>query len=173
MTLGHLGQLNEIHCDSRTHKVLSNFTSTLGHFLGVHRLWSFQAYIFNLSLLIFFVLGYLRTFCFFCLSFLPSLLRRDSRKNERFTKKMFHVGQNSKIPLRIRQKYLQIILKFAECGPLCEGTGKLIMNYEMLRLGRTFSCSQKVLITNHRPRQKKSTIAADNHPFPNLVSVLW
>jgi len=136
-------------------KVLSNFTSTLEYFFGVHRSWSFQEYIFNLSLLIFFVLGYLRTFYFFCLIFLPSLWRRDSRKNERFTKEIFHVGQNSKIPIRIGQKYLQIILKFAKCGPPCEGTGKLIMNYGMLRLGPTFNYSQKVLITNHQPRQKK------------------
>jgi len=47
MTLGHLGQFDEIHCDSRTHKVLSNYMLMSGLFFVVHCVWSFQVHTFN------------------------------------------------------------------------------------------------------------------------------
>jgi len=45
---------------------------------------------------------------------------------------MSHMGHNSKVPIRIRERYLQIILKFVKYGPLCEGRGKWIMDYRIL-----------------------------------------
>jgi len=47
---------------------------------------------------------------------------------------MSHLGHNSKVPIRIHDRYLQIIrvLRFAKCGPPCEGRGKWIMDYEIL-----------------------------------------
>jgi len=47
MTLGHLGQFDEIHCDSRTHKVLSNYILMLDFVLVFHCVWSFQVHMFN------------------------------------------------------------------------------------------------------------------------------
>ena len=45
---------------------------------------------------------------------------------------MSHVGHNCKVPIRIHTRYLQIIIKFAKCGPACEGKGKWIMDYGIL-----------------------------------------
>jgi len=45
---------------------------------------------------------------------------------------MSHMGHNSKVPIRIHDRYLQIILRFAKCGPPCEGRGKWIMDYRIL-----------------------------------------
>jgi len=45
---------------------------------------------------------------------------------------MSHVGHNSKVPIRIHDRYLQIILRFAKCRPPCEGREKWIMNYGIL-----------------------------------------
>ena len=42
------------------------------------------------------------------------------------------MGHNSKVPIRIHERYLQIILKFEKRGPLCEGRGKWIMDYGIL-----------------------------------------
>jgi len=50
MTLGHLGQFDEIHCDSRTHKVLSNYILTLGYPVSVDCEWSFQVHMFNFTI---------------------------------------------------------------------------------------------------------------------------
>jgi len=36
MALGHLGQSNEIHCDSRPHEFLSNYIFMLGYLFGMH-----------------------------------------------------------------------------------------------------------------------------------------
>jgi len=43
----------------------------------------------------------------------------------------------SKVPIRIHERFLQIILKFAKCGPPCEGRRKWIMDYGTLRLELT------------------------------------
>jgi len=45
---------------------------------------------------------------------------------------MSHMELNSKVPIRIHDRYLQIIPRFAKCGPLCEGRGKWIMDYGIL-----------------------------------------
>jgi len=47
---------------------------------------------------------------------------------------MSHVGHNCKVPIRIHKRYLQIIMKFAKCGPPCEGIGKWIMDYGILQV---------------------------------------
>ena len=47
MTLGHLGQFDEIHCDSRTHKVLSNCILMLDFVFVFHCVWSFQVHMFK------------------------------------------------------------------------------------------------------------------------------
>jgi len=47
------------------------------------------------------------------------------------------MGHNSTVPIRIDEKYLQIIPKFGKCRPPCEGRGKWIMHYGMLLLGPT------------------------------------
>jgi len=39
-------------------------------------------------------------------------------------RKMSHMGHNSKVPIRVPERYLQLIMKFAKCGPPCEGRGK-------------------------------------------------
>jgi hypothetical protein len=36
-------------------------------------------------------------------------------------------------------RFISIILKFAKCGPPCEGRGKWIMDYGILRLGLTLN----------------------------------
>jgi len=50
MTLRHVGQFDGIHCDSRTHKVLSNYILMLGFFFVVHCVWSFQVHMFKFTL---------------------------------------------------------------------------------------------------------------------------
>ena len=50
---------------------------------------------------------------------------------------MSHMDSNSKVPIRIRERYLQIILRFAKCGPPCEGRGRWIMDYGIFRLRPT------------------------------------
>ena len=47
---------------------------------------------------------------------------------------MSHMGHIFTVPIRIHERYLQIIPKFGKCGPPCEGRGKWIMDYGMLRL---------------------------------------
>jgi len=48
MTLGHLGQFNQIHCDSRKHEVLSvNYVLISGHVFGIDCVWSLELHIFN------------------------------------------------------------------------------------------------------------------------------
>ena len=42
------------------------------------------------------------------------------------------MGHNSKVPIRIHERYLQIVLRFAKCEPPCEGRGKWIMDYGIL-----------------------------------------
>jgi len=42
---------------------------------------------------------------------------------------MSHMGHNSKVPIRIHERYLQILLKFTKCRPSCEGRGKWITDY--------------------------------------------
>ena len=64
---------------------------------------------------------------------------------------MSHVGQNSKVPIRIQEICLQIILKFAKCGPPCEGRGKWIVDYGILAV-RTDAhdlCAVPSWITRH------------------------
>jgi len=50
---------------------------------------------------------------------------------------MSDIGHNSKVPIRIRERYLQIILRFAKCKPPCEGRGRWIMGYGIFRLRPT------------------------------------
>jgi len=42
------------------------------------------------------------------------------------------MGQNSKVPIRIHDRCLQVILRFAKCGPPFEGRGKWIMDFGIL-----------------------------------------
>jgi len=42
MALGHLGQFNKIHCDSRPHKVLLNYVLISGHCSDFHRVLNSQ-----------------------------------------------------------------------------------------------------------------------------------
>jgi len=53
---------------------------------------------------------------------------------------MSHVGYISKLPIPIHERYLQIILKFAKCGPPCDGGRKWIIDYGILWLGPTLRC---------------------------------
>ena len=73
MTLGHLGQFDEIHCDSRTHIMLSNNILTLVYPVSVDCVWSFQVHEFNFTVAVMFrfwsILGIFGHFVF---SFLPS-----------------------------------------------------------------------------------------------------
>jgi len=48
---------------------------------------------------------------------------------------MSHVGHSSKVPIRIHERNLQIIFKFAQCGPPFEGRG--LSNYGLWRNIRT------------------------------------
>jgi len=52
---------------------------------------------------------------------------------------------NSKVPIRIHERYLQIILRFAKCTPPCEGRGKWIMEYFWLR--PTLRVNRKIATT--------------------------
>ena len=45
---------------------------------------------------------------------------------------MSHMGHNFKVPIRIHERHLQIILRFAKCGPPCEGRRKWIIDYVTL-----------------------------------------
>jgi len=53
--------------------------------------------------------------------------------------KIHPFNHNSKVPIRIHKRYLQIILQIAKCGLPCEGRGKWIMDHRMLRLGPTLA----------------------------------
>jgi len=44
---------------------------------------------------------------------------------------MSHVEHNSKVHIRVHDRYLQIILKFAKCGPPCEGRGNRLWEEAM------------------------------------------
>ena len=87
MTLGHLGQFDEINCDSRTHKVLSNCILMLDFFV-CHCVCSFQIHMFNSTPAdisrFWSILGILEPFAFsvflFCHPF--------AKNNERFTKRL-------------------------------------------------------------------------------------
>ena len=47
------------------------------------------------------------------------------------------MGHNSKVPIRIYDRYLRIILRFAKCGPSCEGRGKWIIDYGIFQFRPT------------------------------------
>ena len=92
MTLGHVGQFDAIHCDSTTHKVLSNYILMLDFFLSftVYGASKFTCLI--LLILIFLVSGVFCVFwnLFLFLSSFSAILLRDviGSKNERFTKRL-------------------------------------------------------------------------------------
>ena len=48
MTLGCLRQFDQIHCDSRRHKVLSNNILIFGYMFGIDCVWSIQVHFFKL-----------------------------------------------------------------------------------------------------------------------------
>ena len=85
MTLGHLGQFDEIHCDSRTHKVLSNYILVWGFFFVVYGVFKYTCSI--LPLLIFLVSGVfwgiLKPFAFFVFLFCHPFGGRDSLKKRK------------------------------------------------------------------------------------------
>jgi len=47
MTLGHLSQFDEFHCDLRTYKVLSDYILMLGMFFVVYCVFSSKVHMFN------------------------------------------------------------------------------------------------------------------------------
>ena len=95
MALGHLGQFDEFHCDSRTHKVLSNYISTLGVFpcpWVVHCVWSFQVHMFNSTPAdisrFWSILFILEPYAFSVFLLCHPFGGRDSlKKNQKFTKR--------------------------------------------------------------------------------------
>jgi len=74
MTLGHLDQFNQIHFDSRSHKVLSNYRLISGQLFDFQCVFSFQTHILNCTYVKISrgVLGIFWDLCFFYLPFLPS-----------------------------------------------------------------------------------------------------
>ena len=90
MALGHLGQFDEFHCDSRTHKVLSNYILTLGVF-SCHCVWSFQVQMFNSTPAdisrFWSILSILEPYAFSVFLFCHPFGGHDSLKNKRFTKR--------------------------------------------------------------------------------------
>jgi len=67
------------------------------------------------------------------------------------------MGHNSKVPIRIYDRYLQIILRFAKYRPPCEGRGKWIMDYEYFLLGPFFLSVFLKTQPNHWTRRMVST----------------
>ena len=60
-------------------------------FFGVHCVSSCQVHMFNFTTISFLeYFWYFRTFCFFCLPFLPSFWGRDSMKKQRFAKSAYN-----------------------------------------------------------------------------------
>jgi len=87
MTLGHLGQLDEIRCDSRAHKVLSNYILMLDFFFVFHCVWSFQVHMFNSTTAdisrFWSILGILEPFAFSVFLFCHPFEGRDSLKKRK------------------------------------------------------------------------------------------
>jgi len=120
MTLGHLDQFDEIHCNSKKHKVLSIYILMFGFFCVVHCVWRFQVHMFNSAPAdisrFWSILGILEPFAFSVFLFCHPFGGRDSPKKRKIHEANVELTlKNFRIPKRspVTDSQIELFLTFS------------------------------------------------------------